>query len=630
MHIGTVSPRLPLRRRWESAIRLCAFVLACTFASTGQTEEYYKTLDAAVRVLVERLVKHDAFVKMPTLVKPADFFDMETDLRLPGSRILSEMCRTNLADHSVLPALPGSDEDAVQILQGQWRLTPEGLHLSLSIAEPLKIGTQDVDARSQRPIVAPVRAKGTVLAGGFDPSHFEPTLEDWGQAVVRRIEEAVDDTVHRTVHFHPLGAGGNEQLALDLTDWLWGAFAHSELFTLVEPDITAVPGSDQTDGNLVGRVSIRDEYVKVNLRVLDNQRRLVTSATVSLKKDLFSAGMFPKVDAWDGIRPMFAGAGGSIVYSGPDESHDEMGRLEPWSEVGASGATRGGQWLRIARPGGGVGFVRAHRLSEAMPVERRFQDCNGCPEMVVVPAGEFEMGLPTSKAVRIDEVPAHPVRIQYRMAVGMYEVTLAEFRKFAQETNFPAAGSCWAHDDGHWKQHAGIGWRDPGFPQDERAPVVCVSWEDAQAYVKWLTEKTGEGYRLPSESEWEYLARAGTTTRYHWGEEIRQGHANCGECGSRWDDDGTSPVGSFASNAYGLHDVHGNVWEWVQDCWNEDYRDAPSDGSAWEETDCEYRVLRGGSWRSGPEDLRSAIRGRDDAESRSEDAGFRVVRPIAP
>ena len=630
MHIRAVSPRLSLRRGWESAMRLCAFVLACTLTNAGKAEGYYESLDEAVRELVQRLVKHDAFVKMPTLVKPDDFFDVETKLRLPGSRLLSDTFRTYLADESVPVVLPGSDEDAVQILHGQWRLTPKGLQLSLSIVEPTKVGTQDVYAQSQRPIVARVRAKAGVLSEGFDPSDFEPTLEDWGQAVVRRIEKGVGRTRHRTVHFQPLRGRESDQLALDLTDWLWDAFAHSALFTLIEPGIASVPVSDQTDGNLVGRVSIRGEYVKVNLSVFDNRGQLVTSAAVSLKKGLVSHTVIIDVDVWDRIRPMYAGAGGGIVRSGPGESHGETGRLEPWSEVGTSGTARGGRWLRIERPGGRVGFVRAHLLSTAMPVERRFQDCHGCPEMVVVPAGEFEMGLSPSKAVRGDEVPAHDVRIEYRMAVGMYEVTLAEFRKFVEETNFSAPGSCWAHDDGQWKQHAEFGWRDPGFPQDERAPVVCVSWEDAQAYVKWLTEKTGERYRLPSESEWGYLARAGTTTRYHWGEEIRQGHANCGECGSPWDDVGTSPVGSFAANAYGLHDVHGNVWEWVQDCWNEDYRDAPSDGSAWEETDCEYRVLRGGSWRSGPEDLRSAIRGRDDAASRSEDAGFRVVRPLAP
>ena len=332
----------------------------------------------------------------------------------------------------------------LQILHGQWRLTPKGLQLSLSIVEPTKVGTQDVYAQSQRPIVARVRAKAGVLSEGFDPSDFEPTLEDWGQAVVRRIEKGVGRTRHRTVHFQPLRGRESDQLALDLTDWLWDAFAHSALFTLIEPGIASVPVSDQTDGNLVGRVSIRGEYVKVNLSVFDNRGQLVTSAAVSLKKGLVSHTVIIDVD----IRPMYAGAGGGIVRSGPGESHGETGRLEPWSEVGASGTARGGRWLRIERPGGRVGFVRAHLLSTAMPVERRFQDCHGCPEMVVVPAGEFEMGLSPSKAVRGDEVPAHDVRIEYRMAVGMYEVTLAEFRKFVEETNFSAPGSCWAH--GRW------------------------------------------------------------------------------------------------------------------------------------------------------------------------------------
>ena len=150
----------------------------------------------------------------------------------------------------------------------------------------------------------------------------------------------------------------------------------------------------------------------------------------------------------------------------------------------------------------------------------------------------------------------------------------------------------------------------------------------AQAYVRWLSGKTGEEYRLLSEAEWEYVARAGTTTAYWWGDDIGRNRANCDGCGSRWDNRQTAPVGSFSANPFGLHDVHGNVWEWVEDCWNDGYRGAPTDGSAWESGECERRVLRGGSWYSVPELLRSADRDRYSAGGRLNNAGFRVARTL--
>ena len=145
-----------------------------------------------------------------------------------------------------------------------------------------------------------------------------------------------------------------------------------------------------------------------------------------------------------------------------------------------------------------------------------------------------------------------------------------------------------------------------------RRPVVGVSWEDAKGYVRWIREETGKEYRLLSEAEWEYVARAGTRTEYWWGDGIGRGRANCDGCGSRWDAKETAPVGSFGANAYGLHDVHGNVWEWVEDCLHVNYEGAPVDGSAWVSGgDCEQRVLRGGSWSNEPRYLRSAFRFRN-------------------
>ena len=172
-----------------------------------------------------------------------------------------------------------------------------------------------------------------------------------------------------------------------------------------------------------------------------------------------------------------------------------------------------------------------------------------------------------------------------------------------------------------------------GFFAADSHPVVCVSWEDARAYASWLSRETGEAYRLLSEAEWEYAARAGTRTRFWWDNDIGSNRANCGD---DWCGDGytfTSPVGSFGANAFGLHDVHGNAWEWVEDCWRDSYEGAPRDRSAWlgdQGGDCSRHILRGGSWNFLPQNLRSALRGRHGSGFRVSVYGFRVARTFTP
>ena len=244
----------------------------------------------------------------------------------------------------------------------------------------------------------------------------------------------------------------------------------------------------------------------------------------------------------------------------------------------------------------------------------RFRDCAACPEMVVVPEGSFTMGSPLEELDRhSDEGPAHQVTISDPFAVGRYELTFAEWDACYE------AGGC-SHDP-----------NDGGWGRGNR-PVVEVSWNDAQEYVTWLSATTGFQYRLLSESEWEYVARAGTATRYWWGDDIGDNLANCHRCGSPWDIRQTAPVGSFAPNEFGIHDVHGNVWERVQDCWNESYEGTPVDGSAWESEQCNAYVVRGGGWATQTPFLRAANRLRiSRADSRSFydfDVGFRVARAV--
>ena len=266
---------------------------------------------------------------------------------------------------------------------------------------------------------------------------------------------------------------------------------------------------------------------------------------------------------------------------------------------------------------------KAIEALEMLAVEERIRDCDECPELVVVPSGSFEMGSPSSEEGRHeDEGPVHRVRIAEPFAVGVHEVTRGQWRRFVEETGHSSGHSCWTYEGGEWAERSGRSWRNPGFSQGEEHPVVCVSWEDARAYVEWLSRKTGKGYRLLSESEWEYVARAGTSTPFHTGRTISTEQANFRHRGK------TVPVGEFPANRFGLHDVHGNVWEWVEDCWHDSYHGAPRDGSAWESGNCSRRVLRGGSWDIKPWSLRSASRNRSGTGYRFILVGFRVARTL--
>ena len=278
------------------------------------------------------------------------------------------------------------------------------------------------------------------------------------------------------------------------------------------------------------------------------------------------------------------------------------------------------------------------------PAGEVFKDCPACPQMVVVSAGAFLMGSPASEVGRAEnEGPRYWVRVPTPLAVGVYEVTVAEYSRFVGATGHEGGSGCFVWTGKSYKLERGRTWRDPGFRQTERDPVVCVSWEDVQAYTAWLSRETGKGYRLLSEAEWEYVARAGNTTARYWGEPAagQCQYANGADSSTElsWRiacNDGyarTAPVGSYQANRFGLYDVLGNVGEWVQDCWNNSYQGAPSDGRAWESGRCSSRrVQRGGSWINPPRNLRSASRAMgftdDNRSGYYRSNGFRIARSL--
>ncbi|MGE4013698.1 MAG: bifunctional serine/threonine-protein kinase/formylglycine-generating enzyme family protein, partial [Alphaproteobacteria bacterium] len=271
------------------------------------------------------------------------------------------------------------------------------------------------------------------------------------------------------------------------------------------------------------------------------------------------------------------------------------------------------------------------------------QDCALCPALVAIPTGTFTMGSPDTEADSFrTEKPPHPVTIAKPFLMGKTEVTYAQFRAFVQATGHVPVAECKTYDflTARYIVDKAASWQKPDFPAIDDHPVVCVSWHDAKAYVAWLSQITGKTYRLPSEAEWEYAARGGLVVPNYWrgvGSEackyanvmdkdgkqrvpktVNWQNFDCAD-GFEW----TAPVGGFAANAYGLHNMLGNVWEWTEDCVNLTYRGAPADGSAWITGDCDLRIMRGGSWISQPRDQRFATRGYNQPGDGFYATGFR-------
>lgn len=278
-----------------------------------------------------------------------------------------------------------------------------------------------------------------------------------------------------------------------------------------------------------------------------------------------------------------------------------------------------------------------------------FQDCDSCPKMIHIPGGEFLMGsphsvtqaekVPSKRAKR--ERPVHRVRVA-AFAIGKYEVMRHQYAVFITATGHYKQGGCKYWTGNKFAIANDKDWRNPGFVQQDNHPAVCISWADAKAYAGWLTAKTGKPYRLPSEAEWEYAARAGSGAPRFWGTNAAEAcrfantfditGAKSGAFPSMTPHDcsdgfaETAPIGSFSPNAFGLFDMAGNVWEWTEDCWHKNYTTAPSDSRAWIASGrCIQRVLRGGSWISTARFVRSGNRSKVDADTRIYRNGFRIA-----
>jgi formylglycine-generating enzyme required for sulfatase activity len=274
-----------------------------------------------------------------------------------------------------------------------------------------------------------------------------------------------------------------------------------------------------------------------------------------------------------------------------------------------------------------------------------FKECEKCPEMVVVPAGQFMMGSPPNEPNRLErEGPQHQVMIERPFAVGKFHVTVDQFAMFVAETGYDAGTRCSTEEDGKFEQRD-RSWRNPGFNQGASHPAVCLSWNDATAYASWLSRTTGGSYRLLTEAEWEYAARAETTTPFFFGDNEKDfcrygnGFDQTGKalipslknrptlpCNDRHPY--AAPVGSFLPNRFGLYDMHGNAWQWVEDCSHESYQGAPSDGAAWASGECNIRIRRGGYWLNVSPALRSASRLPVAAGFRGQSTGFRLARTL--
>jgi formylglycine-generating enzyme required for sulfatase activity len=265
-------------------------------------------------------------------------------------------------------------------------------------------------------------------------------------------------------------------------------------------------------------------------------------------------------------------------------------KIRPLPATGTAPVDGGRPEAPVAGPAGSVATMK---------------DCDVCPVMVALSPRPFTMGSNNSDP---SERPAHKVALHAPFAIGKYEVTVGQWNQCVRASVCPAMPSLGNVPD--------------------NLPMRDISWDEAQLYLKWLGTVSGKPYRLPTEAEWEYAARGGTATRYWWGNEMKGGNSSCEGCGEPWNAERPPPAGSFRANPFGLNDMNGSVWEWVQDCWHSTYKGAPADGSAWVDGSCQARVIRGGSWRENGSYMLSTTRFKYDASVRQSQNGFRAARSL--
>ncbi|MBT7758585.1 MAG: SUMF1/EgtB/PvdO family nonheme iron enzyme [Rhodospirillaceae bacterium] len=351
------------------------------------------------------------------------------------------------------------------------------------------------------------------------------------------------------------------------------------------------------------------------------------------------------------------------VRASPTTKAEKVGRLRQGADVDVTGTTTvdGRPWWRITHAGGKLAFVWGPLLgrpaekapaplkrpavgiySERQPGDS-FKDCPDCPEMVVLPPGSFRMG-DLNGGLNAMARPVHDVRINHTMAAGKFEISRIEYFTFVTSANHEPKKGCYVQSYGRVKLDPDKNWLEPGLGQTETHPAVCVSWHDADKYVAWLSQRTGHSYRLLTEAEWEYAARAGSTTKYSFGNDEDQlcDHGNGFDIVARGNSSisanvdcqdkfaYTAPVGSYRANKFGLHDMHGNVSEWVSDCNHANYQGAPANGSAWTDAGgCGRHILRGGSFSVSALYIRAAARTSIPPTIRMRGLGFRIARTLS-
>ena len=446
-------------------------------------------------------------------------------------------------------------------------------------------------------------------------------------------------------------ASGNQEAS-------WDTEARHGLFT--EHLLDGLYGAADKDGD--GRVTARETKLYLDKEMTWAARRAYArEQDAGLYGDASAVLSFSSVGGW-GSRPLLGPPPAAFtVVVEPAEARVRILNIGPPYQPGIELAA-GSYDVEVGAPGyvtktetvvhGSSATVHRMALS---PAEDRLRSCAWCPELVEIPAGQFRMG-DLAGTGEEDERPVRRVHVP-RFALARHETTVGQFRRFVMATGYRTDAErdggvkgCYTLENStrnKWDWTRGRSWRSLEYALEEDQPVVCMSWNDAQAYIGWLNERTGGGWRLPSEAEWEYAARAGSETLYHFGDDASRlcDYGNVRDTtkfpsGNKWleedrvecEDGAVYPtrVGSYRPNALGLHDMHGNVREWTEDCWNEGYAGAPTDGSAWDSGDCSRHVLRGGSWGDVPSVLRAANRYGITTGFRSSLDGFRVARTLTP